>query len=142
MWPLVNDKLSNYEKFWQAFILLLTNRIDPNKHFGTDEWIRLRPGLPPQYEDLAMSNYSAFCYAACVVEQMRDNEKRIASGRHYRPELVFFYMEMCIENATKLQHIARMLLREPVIVANKSFLLDSACKQSEHGSHRHLDNLP
>lgn len=57
-----------------------------------------------------MSNYSALYYAASAVEQMKENDARIASGRHYRPELVFVYLETCIENAKRLQGTARVLL--------------------------------
>ena len=109
IWPSVSSRLSNYEKFWQTFVVLLTNRVDP-KCLGSDEWIRLRPGLPRQYEDLAMSNYSALYYAASAAEQMRENDARIESGRHYRPELVFFYLGSCIENAKKLRGTARLVL--------------------------------
>ena len=112
VWPTVSSELSSYETFWREFVVLLTNRVDPSKRFGADDWIRLRPGLPRNYEDLAMSNYSAFYYAASVVEQMSENEKRIASGRYFRPELVFFHMEICIENARRLHDTARALLLE------------------------------
>jgi hypothetical protein len=41
---------------------------------------------------------------------MKDNETRISFGKHPRTELVFFYLEMCIENAKRLQKTGRALL--------------------------------
>ena len=55
-------------------------------------------------------NYSALYYAASAAEQMKENDARIASERHHRPELVFLYLEICIENAKRLQGTARVLL--------------------------------
>jgi len=79
MWSFVSDQLSNYETFWQTFVVLLTNRIDPSKQFGTEEWIRVRSGLPRQYEDLLMTNYSVLYYAASAAEQMRINGALLTS---------------------------------------------------------------
>ena len=109
IWLLVSTTLSNYEKFWKAFIVLLTNRIDLAA-FSTPEWIRVRNGIPRDYEDLAMSNYTTLYYGALAAEQIRENDSLVATGKHYRPELVFFYLECCIENAQRLHRSASTLL--------------------------------
>lgn len=110
-WPSVSDCLSAYEMFWRTFIVLLTNRIDSQKELAHD-WIRLRPGIPRKYETLAMSNYSVLYYAASALQEIDNGRSEIALGRYCRPELVFFQLQVCVENMKRLLSTARALLRE------------------------------
>jgi hypothetical protein len=110
MWPSVSNRLSGYEQFWRTFIILLTNRIDPSRDCHEHAWIRLRDCVPRQYEDIAMSNYSVFYYAAAALEQMEINCSHVALGKYPHPELVFFQLQTCVENAKRLQSTARTLL--------------------------------
>jgi hypothetical protein len=50
-WPSVAAAIPTYESFWRSFIVLLTNRVSA---VATDEWIRVRPGIPKEYERLLM----------------------------------------------------------------------------------------
>jgi len=95
--------------FWRSFVVLLTNRIDP-KFSNTNEWIRLRPAIPPDCEDVAMASYSLFYYAACTRIAMEHDRQRIDSGAYGQPEFVFFLQQLCVENAKPLRLKASDLL--------------------------------
>lgn len=111
VWPTVSAHLSQYERFWRTLIVLLTNRINPQIPVGP-EWVRLRPNIPREYEILAMNNYSLFYYAATAREATDNDRRRVAGGKHPRPERVFFALQSCVDNAKELQKTARDILRD------------------------------
>lgn len=111
MWLYVSDRLSNYERFWRTFVVLLTNRVDPKFQLGTAEWIRMRSGLPREFEDFAMRNYSVYYYAAATTEHIKLNRELLAQGRHCRPELTFALLQICLDNCKAWQSLARDILR-------------------------------
>jgi hypothetical protein len=111
VWPSVAGTLSNYELFWRELIVLLTNRIVPVAATGPD-WIRLRAKIPPEYERLAMHNYSLFYYAATARRAIDDDRKRLGSGAYPHPERIFTAMQACVEQAQPLLILARKVLRQ------------------------------
>jgi len=110
LWPEVSIALSQYERFWRGFIVLLTNRIDPNVPVGP-AWIRLRSSIPREYEELAMYNYSLFYYAASARGQIEEDRRRMAAKQHPCPERVFFALRACTENEAKLRDRAEKTLK-------------------------------
>src|SRR5258708_8977208 len=102
VWPEVAGALSNYETFWRALIVLLTNRIVPDVAAGP-EWIRLRAAIPVVYERLAMHNYSLFYYMAMAHRAIEEDRKRLASGAYPRPEPLFFAIQASLEHSLQLQ---------------------------------------
>ena len=108
VWSVVSNELGGYEAFWQALIVLLTNRVDP-KIIGSG-WIRLRSGIPREYEKLAMHNYSVLYYAGSARAQMEDDRLRLKMSQHPCPERVFFSFRACTENASALRAEAVRIL--------------------------------
>ena len=88
VWPVVSNELGGYEAFLQALIVLLTNRVDP-KIIGSG-WIRLRSGIPREYEKLAMHNYSVLYYAGSARAQMEDDRLRLKMSQHPCPRARLF----------------------------------------------------
>jgi hypothetical protein len=109
MWRDVSGSLSNYQTFWRELIVLLTNRVVPGGGAGP-EWVRLRPSIPVEYEQMAMHNYSLFYYAAMARRTIDDDRKRLASGEYPHPERIFATMQTCVEQAKPLQTLARNIL--------------------------------
>jgi hypothetical protein len=109
VWPAVSAGLSGYELFWRAFIALLTNRVVPGLGAGP-EWIRLRAGIPREYEQLAMHNYSLFYFAATARRSIDENRQFLLAGAYPHPERTFFALQASVEQAKELQNQARKLL--------------------------------
>jgi len=112
-WPMVSASLSEYETFWRAFIVLLTNRVDP---LAYSDWIMVRPSLKDKYESLLMANYSIFYH--CVVAYTRLEAGRKAKNERgfNHPELFFFSAKACIENLVSFREQAHAMLRGVGIV--------------------------
>lgn len=110
VWRDVAGALSDYETFWREFIVLLTNRIVPVA-VAHQEWIRLRTPIPQTYEELAMRNYSLFYYAATARRAIQNDRKRLDSRAYPHPEHIFAAMQASVEQAKKLQALARKILR-------------------------------
>lgn len=110
IWSDVGVYLSNYELFWRALIVLLTNRIVPGIPAAAPEWIRLRAEIPCEYERLAMDNYSLIYFAAAARRAIEDDRQRLASGHYPHPERVFSALQTAVENAKELQNRARNIL--------------------------------
>ena len=86
---------------------MLTNRVDP---FATNEWIRVRTGLPDDYERLLMANYSIFYNIVAAYAQIQLGRRELAKDRLYHSETFFFFVRACIENLDDLKQRARKLL--------------------------------
>jgi hypothetical protein len=108
-WPSVSTSLVGYELFWKTFIVLMTKRVDP---LARDGWIRLRTGLPSDYERLLMANYSIFYNLVVAHAQIALRRKEVAEGRFYHPEAFFFFSRASIENFDDLTERARKLLHD------------------------------
>ena len=106
-WPVVSVSIPSYEFFWRNFIVLLTNRVDPS---ALDDWIRVRSGLPEEYERLLMANYSTFYNIVVARAQLAVGSNEIAERRFYHPESFFFFARACIENFVDLKRRAQKLL--------------------------------
>jgi hypothetical protein len=107
LWPIVATELSNYELFWRALIVLLSNRIEPSNPVGRLEWIQARASIPCAYERLAMHNYSLFYFAAKARQAIDEDRQRLASENYPHPETAFFLLQASVEHAQELQRIAR-----------------------------------
>jgi hypothetical protein len=112
-WPMVSASLSEYETFWRAFIVLLTNRVNP---LACSDWVMVRPCLEDKYESLLMANYSTFYH--CVVANTRFEAARKAKNERgfSHPELFFFSAKACIDNLLSFREQAHAILREAGIV--------------------------
>jgi hypothetical protein len=110
VWPVVSTRLGEYEAFWQALIVLLTNRIDPVS-VGPD-WIRMRSNIPEEYELPAMHNYSLFYYVALARRAIDNDRQRHGAGEYTHPERVFFALQVSVERSKDLQALARTMLRQ------------------------------
>jgi hypothetical protein len=108
-WNTVAGPLSEYESFWRALVVLLTNRIDPGISAGS-EWMRLRPSIPIEYEKLAMHNYSVLYYLATARRVISENGMRLASGGHPLPEQTFLALQAAVEQTKTLKSCAVRIL--------------------------------
>jgi hypothetical protein len=108
-WESVATAIPTYETFWRSFIVLLTNRVNT---VATDDWIRVRRGIPEKYERLLMGNYTVFYDIAVAWAQIEAGKRALADGGFYHAEPFFFYARACIENLDKnLLARARPMLR-------------------------------
>ena len=103
LWPRVATALSNYELFWRALIVLLSNRIEPSIPVGGSGWIQARATIPCAYERLAMHNYSLFYFAARARQAIDEDRQRLASGNYPHPEITFFYLKASVDHAKGLR---------------------------------------
>jgi hypothetical protein len=112
LWPTVAVALSQYESFWRALIVLLSNRIEPSIRFGDPEWIQARSMIPCAYERLAMHNYSLFYFTARARQAIDGDRQRLASGNYPYPEITFFLLQASVEHTEGLRRIAGNILRD------------------------------
>jgi hypothetical protein len=61
----VLDEFPNCQRFWQVFVVPLTQRMTSSPDDNPD-WIRFREGLPESLEDIAMAHYSMFFNLFCA----------------------------------------------------------------------------
>jgi hypothetical protein len=66
-WPLLSDSFSNYELFWRRYIVPLTFRIDTSISPRSSTWIRFRPEISRDVEQLGMRHYSVFYWTARAI---------------------------------------------------------------------------
>lgn len=109
IWTVSSGPLSEYETFWRALIVLLTNRIRDDLQ-GNPNWIRLRDEIPEQYERVAMHNYSLFYYMANARREITEELNRLTSREFPRPENVFFALQASVEQLKALVVVARGIL--------------------------------
>jgi hypothetical protein len=112
LWPPVSKTLSQYESFWRALIVLLSNRIETSIPFEDPKWIQARSKIPCVYERLAMHSYSLFYFTARARQAIEEDRLRVESRNYPHPEIVFFYLHGSVENAEQLKLIARDILRD------------------------------
>jgi hypothetical protein len=110
LWPTVASALSNYELFWRALIVLLSNRIEPSILPEDPTWIQMRATIPCDYERLAMHNYSLFYFAARARQAIKEDRQRLASGNYRYSEIVFFYLQASVDSTKRLQPCAEKIL--------------------------------
>jgi hypothetical protein len=123
-----------YEAFWRKYIVLLTNRVNPNVLFpqDRDRWIRLRPDVHERQEQLAMCHYSTFYYLGRAAE-------RVKAGEDGFPEDIFSLLDACGDNAFEFCRIAREIL--PDFGLSIDFLpaqKDQLCLSADRVKPRHL----
>jgi hypothetical protein len=92
-WPLLSNRFPSYEILWRRLIVPLTCRIDPKMAAKPEQWIRLRPGIPPGYEQASMAHYSVFYFLGRAVKR-RAEEK---TALEY-PEDVLFLLDSVGDN--------------------------------------------
>jgi hypothetical protein len=92
-WPLLAKLFPSYEILWRRLIVPLTCRVDPKLAASPEHWIRLRPGIPPGYEQVSMANYSVFYFLGRAVKR-RAEEK---TALEY-PEDVLFLLDSVGDN--------------------------------------------
>lgn len=112
-WPTVSASLSEYETFWRAFIVLLTNRVDP---LAYRDWVMVRQGLNDKYESLLMANYSTFYHCVVAYTRLEAGRKAKEERGFAHPELFFFSAKACIDNLVSFREQAHAMLREAGIV--------------------------
>lgn len=93
LWPLVSKRFPSYEVFWRRIIVPLTHRIDPRVARQDDRWIRLRPGIPSQYEQLSMAQYSVFHHLGRALKRLSEDATVFEN-----PEDVFFLLDSIGDN--------------------------------------------
>jgi hypothetical protein len=93
VWPLLSNRFPSYEILWRRLIVPLTCRIDPKMAASPEQWIRLRPGVPPKYEQASMAHYSVFYFLGRAVKR-RAEEK---TALEY-PEDVLFLLDSVGDN--------------------------------------------
>jgi hypothetical protein len=106
-WPSVAAAVPSYESFWRSFIVLLTNRVNP---LAIEDWIRVRQGIPENYERLLMANYTVFYDLVVARAEIEAGKQALSQGAFYHAEPFFFYARACIENLKDLLSRARRLL--------------------------------
>ena len=92
MWSLLSDRFPSYERLWKRFIVPLTRRVDSSAHL--DQWIQLRPEVPPRYELVAMASYSVFYFLTRAVTRFIDDD----SPRIEHPEDILFLLQSAVYN--------------------------------------------
>src|ERR1019366_7484046 len=75
-WPILSHRFPSYEILWRRFIVPLTNRVDPQLAARPQDWIRLRPDVPEQFEKMAMAHYSVFYFLGRAAKRI--SEERAA----------------------------------------------------------------
>lgn len=104
--PAIREYFPAYEIFWRRYVVPLTNRVDPSISFSNrDLWIRLRDGVRPEYEQMAMHHYSIFYYLARAIV-------RIRSGKSVFPEDVFASLDACGDNVRAFFAAMRSILKD------------------------------
>ena len=91
-WPLLENSFPNYQVFWQRYVVPLTHRIDASIPAFDRRWYRMRAGIPPRFQALAITHYSVFYFAARALARLNEPGKLF-------PEDVVFLLETCGENA-------------------------------------------
>jgi hypothetical protein len=102
-WPLLAEPFPDYEIFWRRYIVPFTNRVNGSMPPQSHIWRRVRPGIPRQWERLAVSHYSVFYFAGRAFAKLRE------TGRLY-PEDVVYLLETCGENASHFFDAVRDIL--------------------------------
>ena len=102
-WDLLSNDFPEYEIFWRAILVPLTNRVDQTILISDQRWIGFRLGIPEQLQRLAMTHYSVFYYIARATECMN------------RPEGVFvedvlFLLDSCADNVKAFFGVAKQIL--------------------------------
>ncbi len=101
---LIAEDFPSYERFWQGYIVPLTNRIDPKFKLGDPLWIRFRASVKDKtLEKLTMQHYSVFYHLARALLQIR-------SGKSEFPEDVFTPLDSCGDNALEFFESVRSVL--------------------------------
>ena len=90
MWPLVAELFPSYQAFWLAFIVPMSYRTDPILTQANPKWYRLRSGIPPHFERLAMAHYSVFYWSARGVEKLELTDASY-------PEDIFFLFDSALD---------------------------------------------
>jgi hypothetical protein len=113
-WPQVCSLIPGYETFWREFVILLTERIDPNAPAGS---VRLRTNLPEPYERLLMANYSTFTAFAATVADMHLEKTALQRGDLLQPEVFFFQACRCLDMYKELRsHVAALFTKRGISV--------------------------
>jgi|GEM_PF-3785394 len=106
-WPMLAHAVPSYELFWKYFVVLLTNRVIP---FAGFDRVALRTGIPHQYQELLMANYTTFYHFAVAHELIVEGQRALESGGFNHPELFFFSLKASLESCDVLREKALRLL--------------------------------
>jgi hypothetical protein len=90
MWPLVAKLFPSYQIFWRSFIVPMSYRTDHMLTKLDPQWYRLRSGIPPHFERLAMAHYSVFYWTARGMERLK-----VAEASY--PEDVLFLFDSALD---------------------------------------------
>jgi hypothetical protein len=113
-WPQVCSLIPGYETFWREFVILLTDRVNPNAPAGS---IRLRTNVPEPYEQLLMANYSTFTAFAATVANMHVDEVALQRGDFLQPEVFFFQACRCLDMYKELRnHVTTLFTKRGIRV--------------------------
>lgn len=119
-WPFLKDRFSKYEKFWQEFIIPLTNR--PRD-------IQIRDGVHPLLEEMAMAHYSTFYHLGATFGLMNlnnENEKNTLDTER-QPGLhseMFFRLSSATEMIDRLIFIVWKIGVELALLPNIESMTD------------------
>jgi hypothetical protein len=102
---LLSEELPEYERFWQKFIVPLTNRIDRSILMDDHCWIGFRSEIPERFQRLAITHYSVFYYLARVTVPMRSQD-------YVFVEDVLHLLDSCADNVKKLFEAAADVLQD------------------------------
>jgi hypothetical protein len=100
-WPLLSKLFPSYEILWRRLIVPLTCRIDPNLAASPEQWIRLRPSIPPRYEQASMAHYSVFYFLGRAAKRCAEEKTALEY-----PEDVLFLLDSVGDN---LKHFRRAM---------------------------------
>jgi hypothetical protein len=77
-WPLLSKRFPSYEVLWRRLIVPMTFRIDQKAAVESPKkWIRFRPGIPVNYEKVAMAHYSVFYFLGRAVKRVTEDARGI-----------------------------------------------------------------
>lgn len=93
-WPLLSEKFPSYEVLWRRVVVPMTFRVDQKAAMeNPKKWIRLRPGLPVKYEEMAMAHYSVFYFLGRAMKRVTEDLKV-----YEHPDDVFFLLHTVSDN--------------------------------------------
>jgi hypothetical protein len=107
----VRDRFPKYEEFWRLFIVPLTNRT--STEFLDSSWIRLRPGVPAEWEKLAVCHYSVFYYLSRAAQRRIECFGENTRGPSH-PEDVIYLLQTCCENVEHFYKALRAIANDAV----------------------------